>query len=102
MRDMLNFLERVRSIPVPLDLFQAAMEASGDLPKKRRRSFEGRAICILQMFDERVPDNGPGRPELLAGINLHLEELTRLMKEPEYRAWSMKNRTPGMDYVHGH
>jgi hypothetical protein len=92
---MANFLKRVRTTPVPIDLFQAAAKAIADLPEEDRKTLDGRALAVIHVLGLQ------GNGELLAGIGFRLEALARRHEELEYRAWSMKSGSPGMDYVHG-
>jgi hypothetical protein len=101
-----NFLERVRNKPVPLELFHAAGMAIAKLPEESRRTFERRAIAVIQLLDDfdvqdDVQDDGE-RGGLVAGIGFRMRATVRLMSEPEYRASTMKSGTPGMDFIHPH
>jgi hypothetical protein len=99
---MYNFLERVRNKPMPLDLFHAAGTSIAELPEASRRTFEGRAIAVLQLLDDFGAQGDRERSGLPAGIGFRMEAMMRLLSELEFRAWSMKSGTPGMDLIHPH
>ena len=95
---MSSFLDRVRNRPIPLDLFQAAVRAISELPQESRQTMEGRTVCIIRLLQE-FGVKARNASDLLTGISFRLEALVRLTDEPEYRAWSVKTDTPGMDYI---
>jgi hypothetical protein len=95
---MSSFLDRVRNRPIPVDLFKAAVLAISDLPQESRQTMEGRANCIIRLLQE-FGVKARNASDLLTGISFRLEALVRLTDEPEYRAWSVKTDTPGMDYI---
>jgi hypothetical protein len=96
----MSLTDRLANIPIPVELFQAAVEMLGDLPEEDRKSFEGRTLAVIRLLDEHGVTEFEQRTAFLTGIQFRLEALSWLHTEPAYRAWSMKSGTPGMDYIH--
>jgi hypothetical protein len=98
---MPSFLQRIAKKPVPADLLKAALVVVDELPEEQRKDFTGRTLAIIRLLEDQRPEQDVrARSDLLTGIQFRLEALARLRHEPAYRAWSMKTKAPGVEYIH--
>jgi hypothetical protein len=93
-------LEGVANTPVPVELFEDALNAIADLTDEARNDPTGRMLAVIRVADRWRASNRQEKTRIVVSLNFRLEALAALSKQSAYRAWAMKSGTVGMDYIH--
>ena len=84
---MSGIVEQILSAKVSATEMECALEAIGALPPEARKDIGARAVCLIRMLGENEVS------ARVAAIDWRFQALARLSTRPEFRNWSLPDRS---------
>jgi hypothetical protein len=96
---MSDMLKRANRTPVSPNLLGAVMEMHADMPPEDRASFEGRAVRMFGLLEDRGI-SGRRMADLSVAIEFRMTALAQLVKGDGARGWTMAGNEEGLTFLH--